>query len=371
MDKLLIIFSGILAYNFLVIAHEFGHFWFARKYKMPIEEFGIGFPPRIYKRRTKKNYLFSIGMLPLGGFVKITGEELNEEIKDNPLVFANQRPMRQFIVLVSGVSINLLIGFIVVMGLLFSGMPKMAGMDLPSQIKIANTEVKILKVVASPGLKINYLMSGSIAEQNGLQVGDSILAINDEKIDNFNQLKNLVGQLKSGDAIQIRLLESDNIVEKKIVWPAENDAKLGVSADRIEDYYFDNKLLVPLTTGIVVGKWSQQTVVGFFTTIKNMLLSHSINENVAGPVGIATTYYQAAQISPKLAILLLGIISLSLGIINLLPIPALDGGRIAILLLRRLGVKINDRFETYWHLAGFVSLMLLIIAITIKDISRL
>lgn len=371
MEKLLIIIIGILAYNFLVIAHEFGHFWFARKYHMPIEEFSIGFPPRIYKRKTKKNYLFSIGLLPLGGFVKITGEELNEEIKDNPLVFANQSAVKQFIVLVSGVTINLLIGLLLIMGLLFSGMPKLGGMELPNQIKVGDHQLKLLKVQASPGLKINFLLEDSVAEQNGLKLGSLILAINGQKLDDFNQLKAIVEGFKPGDLVQIRLLDSEDIVQKEFFWPESNEAKLGVSADRVEEYRFDNKLLAPLATGVIVAKWSYQTVAGFFSTIKGIIVKHNINENVAGPVGIATTYYQAAQISPKLAILLFSIISLSLGIINLLPIPALDGGRIFILFLRKLGIKINDKFETYWHLAGFVSLMLLILIISIKDISRL
>jgi regulator of sigma E protease len=344
----IVAFLGVLA--LLILAHELGHFATAKAYGIRVEEFGLGFPPRLFGIKRGKT-LYSLNAIPLGGFTKMAGEE-DPKV---PGSFAGKGIGTRLIVLSAGSIMNLLLPIV-----LFS-----IAFMIPHDVVIEPTVVKIV----SPG---------SPAAVAGIEAGDTLLGVNGKSIKNFSELQRYT-RLNLGKEITILVKHSDSTTEELQLiprWkPPQNEGAIGIERD--VEFALANRTTLsqhePFWEAIPMGA---SECVEIFVLIKNEVLSWVIGATtpqLTGPVGIAQITGEAAKagISPLLEFT--GFISLNLAIINLLPLPALDGGRIAFVLLEwvRRGKRVSPKTEGLVHLIGFAMLMALILVITYQDIIRI
>ena len=344
----ILIFLGVLA--LLILAHEAGHFATAKAFNIKVEEFGLGFPPKLFGIKRGET-LYSLNAIPLGGFTKMAGEE-DPKL---PRSLAGKSIGIRLIVLSAGSIMNLLLPIV-----LFS-----IAFMIPHNVIIEPTVVKAV----SPG---------SPAAVAGIEAGDTLLEVNGKPINNFGELQRSI-QLNLGKEITILVEHSDSTREELQLiprWtPPRNEGAIGIERDI--EFALANRTTIsqhePFWKAIPMGA---SECVEVFVLIKNEVLrwvSGAIPLQVTGPVGIAQLTGEAAKagISPLLEFT--GFISINLAIINLFPLPALDGGRIAFVLLEwvRRGKRVSPKTEGLVHLIGFAMLIALILVITHQDIIRI
>ncbi len=350
----------IIIFSILVIAHEWGHFIVARRNGVKVDEFGVGFPPRAFGRKVKGT-LYSINWLPIGGFVRLKGEDGEAKGKDS---FSNKGYWSKVKIVMAGVTMNLLIAYVLIVVLLIAGLPAIlpSGFVKFGPIKPSRIETSNLLVLA--------VNKGSAAEKADIKVGSEIIAINNQNLTTTEQLqaetRKLAGQ-------QVSLVVRKDGQDKTVQTTLGSDDKtgfLGLAAQPMEVARYNP--LSALVAGVVVlFQMVVATIAAFGEFIVGLFTRARVSENVAGPVGIVGLFGGVMQFGWRYALAFVASISLSLAVINALPIPALDGGRLFVMTLTRLGVKISPQREALVHWAGFIVLILLVIIVTISDISRL
>jgi len=337
-------FIGILI--LLVFAHEFGHFITAKLARVKVEEFGIGFPPKIYSfKRGETTY--SINAIPLGGFTKMVGEE----DPTLPGSLASKSIPVRILVLSAGSLMNILLPI-----LLFT-----MSFMIPHNATLET-------------VKVQEVATGSPAQIAGIAPGDTILEINGHKIRNRGDVGYYV-QLYLGAQVTM-ILESDELTAKEISLKPRWNPPEGQGATGINIIGVDNttvRVSEPVWKAVpssVVQCW--EILVLFRNEVVRWFIGSSVPQ-VTGPIGIAKITGQIAKsgISPLLEFAAL--ISINLAIINLFPFPGLDGGRLIFVGLEwiRRGKRISPKREGLVHLIGFALLMLLIIIVSYFDITRI
>lgn len=379
----------VLILSVLVLVHEWGHFYAARKSGMKVYEFGVGFPPRacgIYKDpKTKKwkfvsgkgesslketvggekreeeypSTLYSINWLPLGGFVKIKGE--NGEDGKDPDSFGYHKTWKKAVVLVAGVTMN----FVLAAALLGIGF----FIGLPTDVSQGAPEGAIL--VDAPAVLIQSVVDDSPADVAGLTLGDKIVAIDGIPINSSAQMIESVRS--SSGSIELSIERTGEAMLINLT-PVETQAGVKqVGALLAEAAVIKYPWYLSLWKG-VEGAWFGliNVFVGFFLLIKGLILGQGLAFEVAGPVGIANIIGQSAKLGVHYLINVTAMISLSLAAINILPIPALDGGRLLFVLIERFtGKPVPMKYEQAAHTIGFLALMALIVVVTYRDVLSL
>lgn len=337
-------FIGILI--LLVFAHEFGHFITAKLARVKVEEFGIGFPPRIISfKRGETTY--SLNAIPLGGFTKMLGEE----DPTLPGSLASKSIPIRFLVLSAGSLMNILLP-ILLLSISFM---------IPHDMVLEKVQVK-------------EVASGSPAQIAGIEPGDTILAINDHTIRNRGDVGYFI-QLNLGSEINIRLQRGELGQQEVSLKPRWNPPK-GQGATGIAIIGVDSTIIresYPIWEAVpssIIHCW--QILVLFRNEVVGWFISETPPQ-LTGPIGIAelTGEMAKAGLSPLLEFAAL--ISINLAIINLLPFPGLDGGRLIFVTLEwvRRGKRISPKREGLVHLIGFVLLLLLIMVISYYDIANI
>ena len=344
----IVAFLGVLAV--LILAHELGHFASAKAFDIKVDEFGLGFPPRLIGVRRGET-LYSLNAIPLGGFTKMAGEE-DPKV---PRSLASKGVGTRLIVLSAGSIMNALLPI-----LLFS-----IAFMIPHNVVIEPTVVEIVN-------------PGSPAARAGIEPGDTLLGVNGKLTNNFSEFQRYV-QLNLGKEITILVEHSDSTTEEIQViprWkPPKDEGAIGIKRDI--EFALSNRTIVsqhePFWKAIPMGA---SECIEVFVLFKNAIIglfTGGVPLQLTGPVGIAQLTGEAAKagISPLLEFT--GFISINLAIINLLPLPALDGGRIAFVLLEwvRRGKRVSPKTEGLVHLIGFAMLIALILVITHQDIIRI
>jgi len=340
----IVAFIGVIVV--LIVAHELGHFITAKASGVKVEEFGIGFPPRLLSVRRGET-LYSLNAIPLGGFVKMAGEEDPKE----PRSLASKSIGIRLLVLSAGSLMNALLPL-----LLFS-----IAFMIPHNVVIGQVFVE-------------EVAPNSPAAMAGIESGDMIIGINGRTVNNTIDLSRYI-QLNLGKDTTIVVKHSDSTTEdiKAIPrWkPPEGQGAIGIVVNTayptiVSQHY-------PFWRAIPMGA---SECIETFVLFKNGIISMIIGATpveVAGPVGIAQITGEVAKagISPLLEFA--GFISINLAIINILPLPALDGGRIVFVLLEwvRRGKRVSPKTEGLVHFIGFAMLMALILLITYQDIIRI
>lgn len=377
----------ILVLSVLVFAHELGHFVTAKRLGVRADEFGFGFPPRIigfYKNKFGKwrkvfgkttyedlesstledavpqsgSTIYSLNWLPIGGFVKIKGENDNGDKEADS--FAAKKVWQRMLILSAGVIMNVVLAwFLFTVGYLI-GMPQ-ATSDLSSSARVSNAMVAIIDVRAD-----------SPAEVAGLRAGDFIKAINGQEVALEEDMQAMISPL-AGQEVTL-LVDREQTEMTIVVVPEEVSEGHGVIGVGI---MAAGTVRYPLFSAIIEGAkttgWMlKEIVLAFGNLIGNLVSGESVSQEFAGPVGIANITGQAASLGFVYLLQFVALLSLNLAIINILPFPALDGGRILFLLIEKVkGKPVKRDIEAVAHNIGFLLLIALIIFITYKDIIKL
>lgn len=372
----------IFLFSVLIIVHELGHFFAARLAKVRVEEFGFGFPPRllaVFKKSKKglrfawgragklpkaKTTIYSINAIPFGGFVRLKGEDTADE--KGPDSFAQKPLITRTLIVAAGVVMNFLLAIIVFGALSFYGLPQALVGDDPAGGQIRDRAVYITQVVAE-----------SPAQKSGLRPGDKIIKIKlgDKELRPASEVEVKDIVISSAGEELIFEINRANKTQAITVRPDKNEETqepvvgIGMIAAGIVSYPWYQAPLKGLEASVNI---SSAIVVGVASMLKELIVQGSVPEGVAGPVGIFNISYQAAQMGLVHLLALIAVVSLNLAILNLLPFPALDGGRLFFYLIEAVrGRAVSPKAERVAHTAGFVILMILIVLITIRDVNRL
>ncbi|TRZ53115.1 hypothetical protein D4S03_02360 [bacterium] len=355
------LFVFILMLSILVLIHELGHFLSARFFKMRVEEFGIGLPPRAKKLFKRKGTLFSLNWLPLGGFVKLYGEDMeNPEQASSPEAFFNKPMWQRAAVLLSGVIMNFILG-VFVFGIVYS------------YLGIPTKTDKVMIVEVS---------NGSPAEKAGIEIDSQVEKIIFEKKEvAFVGIDGFIKQIDSlkGKEVEIILASKDG-VEKTVqivprVNPPGGQGALGVALSSIEMKKFP-WWQTPFR-GIRVGLeeawgWGKEITKNLGIILYNLITGKGLPKDVAGPIGIYEVSREVYKVGWVAVLQFMGILSINLAILNVVPFPALDGGRIAFLGIEKIIGKVRkNKIEGYVNTFGMIFLLGLMVLITIKDVVKL
>ena len=351
----------IIVLGVLVLVHELGHFVVAKRAGMKVEEFGFGFPPRLFGFK-KGETIYSINWIPFGGFVKIFGEDGSEEALKNSKSFSSKKPGIKAGVIVAGVVMNILLAFVL---LSFGNTLGLRVGVEQENARIKNIKVQIIQVVPE-----------SPAALAKLEILDEVIGFKFQnkyfETKNIEDVQNFISQHK-GEPIFAQLGRGGKIIETEIVPranPPAGEGALGVSL---------------ALTGVIKYPWYEaiyrggqqteillvNTVYGYGNIIKKVITDGSLGAELSGPIGIAKFTGQAARIGFAYLIQLTAILSINLAILNIIPFPALDGGRLLFIIIEKLrGSPISRKMETLVNSVGFAFLILLMIYVTTKDIIR-
>ncbi len=357
----------ILIFSFLIISHELGHFLVARKLGIRVDEFGIGFPPRIFGKKFGKT-IYSINWIPFGGFVRIHGEEQDEKNGKDLESFSNRRPRQKAAVLLAGVAVNFLTAIILFYFLLgFRGFQTHQGQFFDYQFPFGRQE---------SFSAISWIEEGSPAQLAGIEPFDLVLAGNGEDLVNSEEVISFINERK-GEEVTLFLRNIHTKEERSVVLvpridPPEGQGAIGVALS-------DVSLLKYETTGerMFVGVLHSLNLAHFSFYAMGSLIKSSITERsiepisgaVTGPVGILAFTKLSMAVGLWQVFYLIAALSLALGIINILPIPAADGGRLVFVLYETIFKKKPPiKLEKIINLVGFFFLLILFFLITVKDV---
>ena len=322
--------------GFLIFIHELGHFTVAKLCKVRVNEFAIGFGPTIWKKQGKETK-YALRLVPLGGFVKMQGEE---ERSDEEGSFSKASIPKRIAIVIAGATVNIIFALVVYF---------------------------ILTATAGPYVtnEVIQTIDGYPAQELGIEPGDKIIQINDKKISNLYELNDAIQ--KYNQEINIKIDRNGEIIEYTTVPKAEenNGYKvffLGVNLKTAEDTFLNRCI-----NGLINVKDFAFSIVD---NMKQLFTGHIGVDQMMGPVGISEVVSKTNGI--REFVYMLALISMSLGVTNLLPIPALDGGKILILIIEAIRRKpMDEKTEINIQLIGFAILIALSIYVTYNDITRI
>jgi regulator of sigma E protease len=354
---IIIAFASLIG---LVVLHELSHFAVAKKFGVKVEEFGIGYPPRIFGKRMGET-VYSFNLLPFGAFVKMLGEEGAVE---NERSFSKKPIWQRSAIVLAGVASFWVIAAIILSFVFVLGAPTV----------IPDNEAGRLRDIK---VQIAAVLADTPAEKAGIQIGDTVkqAGINDEKItvDNVKEVQDFIDSHK-GQEITLTLQRGQEIVNVSLVPrqnPPQGQGAIGVALARtaIKSYPWWQAIWQGMT-----GTYNLTllTLQGWGMALSRVISGVSPGIQLMGPVGIISLFNQAGQLGVNYFLQFIAIISVNVALLNLLPIPAFDGGRFLFLMIEAVKRKpLSPRIEQSITAVSFVLLVILMIWVTIKDVSRL
>ena len=337
----MIFLIAVVMLSLIIFVHELGHFLTAKLFKMPVSEFSIGMGPQVFSVDTK-NTAYSFRAIPIGGYVNIEGMEIGSEVENG---FSSKPAYQRFIVLFAGVFMNFLMAFI----LLFA----------------------IAKINGRIEYDTNAIIGGLVksgANEQILKVDDKILELDGKKINVWTDISKITKASQNKEEISAlieRNGKEENITLKLTKDEENNRVVLGISPKY-------KKIDLSTTESLDFAKNSfnsifTDTIKGFFTLFSGKA---SLKE-ISGPVGIFKVVGEVSKFGWVSIISLCVVLSINIGVLNLLPIPALDGGRIIFVFLELFGIKINKKWEEKLHKSGMILLLFFILMISVNDVWKL
>ena len=332
---------AVVMLGLIIFVHELGHFLTAKLFKMPVSEFSIGMGPQVFSVDTK-NTAYSFRAIPIGGYVNIEGMEVGSEVENG---FSSKPAYQRFVVLFAGVFMNFLMAFI----LLFVT-AKISG-----------------KIEYDTNAIIGGLVKGGANEQI-LKVEDKILELDGKKINVWTDISKVTKASQNKEEISAlieRNGKEENLTLKLTKDEENNRVVLGISPKY-------KKVDLSTTESLDFAKNSfnsifTDTLKGFFTLFSGKA---SLKE-ISGPVGIFKVVGEVSKFGWVSIASLCVVLSINIGVLNLLPIPALDGGRILFVLLELFGIKVNKKWEEKLHKGGMILLLFFILMISVNDVWKL
>lgn len=358
----LAIVGFILIFSLVVLVHELGHYYFARKAGVKVEEFGFGLPPRIWGKK-KGDMIISINWIPFGGFVRLFGEA--DKFQDNKEAFINKRPGQKLWVVLGGVIMNFALGFVAIMFGFWLGVPPLVTSPEAYTIDPSNVQSNVV---------VLNTIEGSAAAEVGITPGDYILAVNGVELMDTADLTNVLPDMV-GAKIDLLIERNSEKITLTTVLKAndEGKAELGVFADRNVSRVSYVWWKVPWFALQETGRIIWVVMLAVAGLLIQMFSTASLPQELAGPVGIAKITADVIQLGWLRVWQFIIFLSINLGMINLVPFPGLDGGRaiFALLELIRGGKRIPGYIEQTVNTVGFMLLILLLVVVTYKDIIKL
>jgi regulator of sigma E protease len=383
MSLIVTIFEFLIVIAVLVFVHELGHFLFAKWCGVKVDEFAIGFGPKIFNRR-KGETLYRVNLFPLGGYVKIVGENPDDPLPpdvDKSRVFSQQNRFKQFLILFAGVLFNLIFAYVLyaacfMIGLTVAPEDFSTYSDRFKNERIIISEVTPNSPADKAGMKLGYVLkkvyetdkskdSANISKvQNDIQKTES--TANFQEIINHSQGRELtfeVSPKNSQDISSIKIhAEKGLIPDRYAVGIAMNsavDLRLPFFSSIKNSFVYTNYMI-------------ENTVVGLYGFFHDLVFGKADLDQVSGPVGIAKIVHMAGEQGISTFLMIIALISINLAVINLLPFPALDGGRILFVAIESIARRqIHTRFQNIVNIVGFSLLMALMVIVSIKDIIKL
>jgi len=350
------IILAVLIFGVLIGLHEFGHFIAAKAFGVPVLEFSIGMGPLIFQK-TRGETDYSLRLLPIGGFCAMEGEEENS---DNPRALNNQKPWKQFIIFVAGAAMNFLTGFVILL-CLYAGAQGFYTAEI-----------------------VTFTDGFPYEGEDGVMIGDMIYKINDERIYLRSDVSTILQYKSRGEHMDLVVLRDGQKLARTLTMQTYTDEN-GQSY-RAYGFSFGG---VEEATPLLRVKYAWYNALDYVRMVRlsiQMLISGTAGvKDLSGPVGIVSTISEMGQeteaeegfaAAVENVFFFGALIAVNLAVMNLLPLPALDGGKVLILLVNAVSMllvkrKIPQKFETVINAAGFVLLMGLMLFVTFNDVAKL
>jgi len=347
----------IIVLAVLVLVHELGHYLAARLFKIDVEEFGIGFPPRAWSVK-RGGTVWSLNWIPLGGFVRIKGEDKPHAVE--PGNFGSKPAGVRALVIGAGVLMNLALA-----SLLFSigfmiGVPQIAD-DLPADVKAREEKVQVIET-----------LSGLPAADAGVQPGDVIVSIDGRVFEDVTEIQEYVDS-RDSNPVRLELRRGKETLTVEISPRLSEDSGrhvMGVAL--VETAIVSYPPHVALARGVyATGFYVKEIVVSVAELIRDLVSRQETKTEFSGPLGIAVLTGRAAKLGFTYLLQFVALLSVNLAVVNVLPIPALDGGRLLFIVIEKLrGHAVRPVVEAMMHRIAFFLLLALVALVTLKDIDR-
>ncbi len=405
--EILLLIVGLLLFVALVVVHEFGHFIMARRNGVKVEEFGVGFPPKAMTLKIdKQGTEFTLNWLPLGGFVRLKGEHDSDTEKGS---FGASSFSAKTKIILAGVVMNLFTAWVLLTLLAVIGIPKLPLPGGENQFTVAS-DTRVL----SNKVFVGYVEPNGPAEKAGVKLGDELIGYNCSFTDKKPQQLDCSNGVEITNADELRptteALLSDGAGSLNVVVRRDGAYMLlpayPRSIDEVRDTEEANRVCIsepvdierecpqikgylgivsydytiqrstwsaPIVGAGLIAQYSRLTYSALGSSIANLFQGNGAeaSDNVSGPIGIFVVLKEGASFGPSYILLIVALLSLTLAIMNTLPIPALDGGKLAVMLIfRAMRKKLTPKTEERIHGSGFMLLMVLFVLITIVDVRR-
>ncbi|MDO8581900.1 MAG: RIP metalloprotease RseP [bacterium] len=347
----------LIVFSVLVFVHEFGHFITAKKQGITVEEFGFGFPPRLLSK-IWRGTRYSLNAIPLGGFVRIKGEEGEEA--GAPDSFSGKPIWQRAIVIVAGVFMNVLLGWALLTGGFIVGMPSIVDDTIPSQY------------VRDRVLIIRSLLPNAPVETTDFRVDDVLTNVEGKTIKSVRDLQEALAD-RDGKETSITVERDHEAITRTVTPRYIPEAKrvgIGIGLDEvgIVRYPFFTALQKGVTaTGFIL----KEIVVSFANLIREIVVTRKVSADLSGPIGIAVLTGQVARRGIAHLFQFTALLSLNLAVLNILPIPALDGGRLLFLAIEKIRRRaFKKTTENRINKISFILLLLLVFLVTYRDVVK-
>lgn len=351
----ILIFIAVL--SLLVFVHEFGHFITAKRAGVRVDEFGFGFPPRLFGVR-RGDTIYSINWIPVGGFVKIKGE--GGEAAHDVDSFAGKKIWIRMIIIAAGVLMNfILAAFLLSVGYGI-GVPQALD-GLPASARVRDRSIQITSVLPD-----------SPASNAGFEIGDAIREVEGVAIDTYQGFQREIRE-RVGAETRVAITRDGEKIEKlttPVVLAATGNPGVGVGLIEIGivSYPWYRAPVQGISETVFIAK---EVLFAFGDLIRNLIVERKVAIDISGPVGIAVLTGQVARLGIIYLLQFTALLSVNLAIINVFPFPALDGGRILFLLIEKVrGRPVAAKVEGVIHQVGFALLLTLVLFVTYRDIVR-
>lgn len=367
---LITILLFIIILGLLVFVHEFGHFISAKKLGAKVEEFGFGFPPRaigVYKTQEGKTKIifkktppsaartiYSLNWIPLGGFVKIKGED--GEGKHDPESFASKPVWKRAIILSAGVTMNFVLAAVIMSIGFGAGMPQVIDRTAKGA-KIKNQSFQIISVGKD-----------SPASWAGLLPGDEIISVDGKRLD-FPALQ-AYATSRVGKEVNYFIKRNESEFSVKITPSILKETGYGgIGVGLVEVGIVSYPWYLAIWRGISeMFFFTKEIIIAFATLIKDLFIGRGASVDLSGPIGIAVLTGRVARLGFSYILQFTAVLSVNLAVVNVLPFPALDGGRLLFLAIEKIRRRpVSQKLETAIHNIGFTLLMILVVAVTYGD----